>query len=173
MSTIRTRLSTLAAIVLILTVFLRFEQEEVAPEEQEHREDQDDGGERAPRTLRITACRSREQLDSHAQQHEREDEQTGVADGRGHAGAEARELELEHEVLRRLDPKTPRELRHGRGSRVRHLGGILTAKEDQWLPCNCGRWRWERSSTPPSRCSAATPASSSASRSVVRVCRLD
>src|SRR2546427_1744562 len=83
------------------------------------------------------------------------------------------ELELEHEVLRRLDPKTPRELRHGRGSRVRHLGGILTAKEDQWLPCNCGRWRWERSSTPPSRCSAATPASSSASRSCVRVCRLD
>src|SRR6058998_3452515 len=151
----------------------RLEQEEVAPEEQEHRDDQDDGSERAPRTLRITACRSREQLDRQAQQHEREDEQTGVAHGRGYAGAEARELELQHEVLRRLDSKTPRELRHGRGSRVRHLGGILTAKEDQWLPCNCGRWRWERSSTPPSRCSAATPASSSASRSCVRVCRLD
>src|SRR5213592_3260115 len=128
----------------------RLEQEEVAPEEQEHRDDQDDGSERAPRTLRITACRSREQLDRQAQQLEREDE-----------------------VLRRLDSKTPRELRHGRGSRVRHLRGILTAKEDQWLPCNCGRWRWERSSTPPSRCSAVTPASSSASRSCVRVCRLD
>src|SRR6185312_1583283 len=112
---------------------------------------------------RITAGRGREQLDSHAQKHVREGKEAGVAHRRGHAGAEARELELEHEVLRRLDSKTPRELRHGRGSRVRHLGGILTAKEDQWLPCNSGRWRWARSSTPPSRCCAVMPVCSSVS----------
>src|SRR6266850_820220 len=123
----------------------RLEQQEVAPEEQERREDQDDRAERAPRAVRITARRGREQLDCQAQKQVREGEDTRVAHRRGHAGADAGQLELEHEVLRRLDRKTPRERRYGRGSRVRHLGGILTAEEDQWLPSNCGRWRWGRS----------------------------
>src|SRR2546429_2477496 len=62
----------------------RLEQEEVAPEEQEHRDDQDDAGERAPRTLRIAACRSREQLDRQAQQHERSEEHTSELQSRLH-----------------------------------------------------------------------------------------
>src|ERR1041385_7536224 len=89
----------------------------------------------------------------------------------GHPRAEPRELQLEDEVLRGLDPEASRELGDRRGSRLGHRGVILIHREDVWLPRSCGPWRWERSSMPRSRCCDDTLPSSSGSPSCARACQ--